>query len=70
MERMAKAGDLAGEYRDFTGKTALSTPEAGDQAVEGVLLPFAGETVFGTPESAGNRLRDLRDDLAKSHVGR
>lgn len=62
METMRRAGTLP--------PIQLPSPSAGHEAVEGVFVPLAGETVFGTPESTGDGLGDSGDHVPKPNVGR
>lgn len=66
MEQMRRAGTLP----NSSALAGSTSPGAGDQAVEGVLFPFAGETSFGTPESPSDGLSDLGDYVAEPHVRR
>jgi len=59
MEQMRRVGTLPPNSIALGGSTS---PGSGDQAVEGVLFPFAGQAVFGTPGSAGDGLGNLGDD--------
>jgi hypothetical protein len=61
LEAMRSGGGASG---------GLSTPDAGQQAVQGVFVPFAGETVFGTAESTSDGLSDLGYHVSEPQVGR